>query len=258
MIPIFANQKIRVSYKTTENITLLLRGQVRLANGEVVDISKDKQVVGVTSGEITAGTIDKDVPAGELISLTIKTNTTNIQRGMSFLRANIIYSGDESEALGLCAKYITTDSPVNLGQFEDSLSGRGCFRTRQVNDPAAGEEFQFTGSVSIYHKILSLSFDFASAVAAANRMVKVKNDDVGSIISFAPSAQVASITGHYVFAQNTDSNAVTVGTHQYQKSPLRDGYITYPGGVVVSECQNIQAADQYSAIVVQTEEWISA
>lgn len=125
MIPIFANQKIRVNYKTTENIVIYVRGMVKLENGDIVQINEGINVTDVTSGAVTAGYFDKKIPSGELLTFTIKTPTQNIQRGQCYCRADVLFDADDFHSVSICSNYLTTNANIIIGQNYDSLSGRG-------------------------------------------------------------------------------------------------------------------------------------
>ena len=257
-VPIFANQKIRVSYKTTENITLLLRGQVRLANGEIVDLSESKIVSGVTSGTVTSGTFEKTVPEGELIAHTIKTSTSNIQRGQCFLRGDVLYQADNFEAQALCAKYVTSESPVSLGQFEDSLSGRGYFRSIVGDDPLPGQQYEETANSNIIKKFLIVAFSLVTDANAANRkafLVFSQNSDC--LIGISAASQAASLTYYYTFGigASKDSSSLVADKNILENmNPIFNTGL----GVLKIAVENMQATDGITSIELFTEEWIKA
>ena len=262
IVPIFANQKIRISYKTTENIALQLRGQVRLPSGEVVDIVDSKNVTGVTSGTVTSGTFEKTVPLGELITLTAKTSTASIQRGQSYLRADLIYAADSFEAAGLFAKYVTSDSPVNLGQFEDSLSGEGYSTSYVITNPGAGAEINGTLPTGIVAEIDSFKFNFTASAVVANRKTEVSFFDgsnlKGSLISgiTVTASQIVhmNFTRNYPFSRSITDASTEITTADSLPGPMK-----LSSGLIQSLTEGLDTNDDaYTSILVSYRQWIKA
>lgn len=255
IVPIFANQKIRVSYKTTENITLLLRGQVRLPNGDIVDISDSKIVSGVTSGSVTSGTFEKNVPTGDLISHTIKTSTANIQRGQCFVRADVIYSADSFESSALCAKYITSESPISLNEFEDSLSGNGYY----TNLVASGEntnELLFTPQSGIKYSIKNIYVMLTTDLTVANRNISIVDTNNSSHIAITENSQAANKQCTYSF-RNTSK--------EIYNSILNSYVCILPLNIVKDNIDDIsvtivngQATDVFNTGFMSVEQWIKS
>lgn len=257
IIPIFANQKILVSYKTTENITLLLRGQVRLPNGEIVDISDSKIVSGVTSGTVTSGTFEKNVPTGELISHTIKTSTPNIQRGQCFVRGDVVYSADSFESAGLFAKYITSESPICLGEFEDSLSGRG-FINNMKEMPISGYSATYNNPANILSKVNFVKIFFNASATVANRYAYAYlEDSPGGTVLFSTISNIA-ITASMQKEISFAPVGISQGITGIEICSLPNNIFFSGDEQLVATVNGAQAGDAISNAYISVEQWIKA
>lgn len=146
--------------------------------------------------------------------------------------------------------------PLTAGRFQTE---RPDILTLALGDPAAGAERVWNPPANHIHRIVSVRLDFATAVAAANRLVVILRDAAGdrNYASLAPVVQVASATCSYEFttgAAPVDLGAAvgvaTVG------APLGDDFYLKPATDLVVSVINIQAADAITNIVICYLDWL--
>ena len=125
-----------------------------------------------------------------------------------------------------------------------------------VADPGAGAGFDVYAPNGMKLKIITMRFQFVCAVAVANRRVQVDFIHAGNSYGriFADAVVVAGSTSYFNFFPGFGSR---VG------STLGNFFLEYPEHVWVYTndllrftADNIQAADQFSAIMVYAEYWV--
>lgn len=135
----------------------------------------------------------------------------------------------------------------------DVLAGP-VLRTQVVPSPAAGADWTFTIPGRSAMRILSVRAIFASAVAVATRFpALVITDGVSQVMNLpGASGEAASITETYCWAPTADS--IQTGTGGSNSASIPDKLILPVGFTIGSSTPNIQAADQWSGIVIWTQE----
>lgn len=124
------------------------------------------------------------------------------------------------------------------------------YATIQVPRPAAGADWSFTPANNAHVKLLSIVATLVTSAAVSNRgpalVTKTNNGDTIAI-DLNKSSQAASSTAVYGFRSDAPSyGSDSAGPNVQTSCP---GFWLPPGAVVASSTANIQAADQWSAIV---------
>lgn len=137
------------------------------------------------------------------------------------------------------------------------LDGRGNMRSIAIGAPAAGAEFSALVPAGAHWLLRSLSFQLVTAVAVATRQVTVQVLDAGiNVVLRSPAAltQAASLTVFYSFFNGPLANNGTTVVN----GGFPEEFRLVTGWRITSLTPNIQAADQYSLIILGVEEFLAA
>ncbi len=133
---------------------------------------------------------------------------------------------------------------------------RGRLRTILLTTPAAGAEFTQTVPTGKIWRIRMVRGTLTTAVAVATRIVALLFNDGTNIYAIFPvnTTQAASLTRNYNFAPGAanESTQQAVGLEITQSIPNLD---LLAGYFFRSSTFNLQAADQWSGIIVAIEEF---
>jgi len=127
-----------------------------------------------------------------------------------------------------------------------------------LDDPAAGVDLLYTNLEERILELMHLSFRLVTSATVATRVVRVTATN-GSVVharAVGPNTQTASQTAEYSFGVGNASLAI-IGTILNRTSPLRVGIIVTALTTVETAIENIQAADQVSAVSIYFKQWLS-
>jgi hypothetical protein len=133
-----------------------------------------------------------------------------------------------------------------------------------VSNPAAGANFSYTALLSYRYEIINIRLQLVTAVAAGSRQVGIKfTDTLGNVFCsvFAQGTQTLSQTNQYNFAAGvgasigTAATLIAIPTADDIQVPLPAGLQINDATVISSVVNNIQAADQISAVVIRAKTW---
>jgi len=112
----------------------------------------------------------------------------------------------------------------------------------------AGTEIDYTPGRQTRKKLVSLSFLLTTSLTAANRYVHVMLDYAGTsyYIAASPILQDASKSIRYYFTAGEGTQFVTSANNYHANLP--DEYLFTYTHKVVTETENIQAADQFTEV----------
>lgn len=197
-----------------------------------------------------------------ILALTLSTDVNgSAGHGRIYAQVSIRKNDDASQAKPeqlICSGYVTGFKPL---AFPSSLSVRSPWegppriKTIVITDPAAGAEMTQAVPNGVVWKIKALYFVLTTDVTVANRFVNVVFSN--GINDFAylvyPTVQPASLVRGYTLALGC-GYSTPPGDRQQMQAP--DLYL--PGGYVFRTVTgNMQAADAYSTIACQVEEYIA-
>lgn len=144
--------------------------------------------------------------------------------------------------------------------LERPFTGPGERYTLPVTNPAAGADWSKQLPAFVRWTVWSTRFQFATSAAVANRTVHQVSRDPGGNENEnlpSPSVQAASLTWKYNFdvgaVFQTQQDSVVVGPLSMKSRRSASQGAT--GDTLASFTGSIQAADQYSGIFLDVEEW---
>jgi len=142
-----------------------------------------------------------------------------------------------------------------LGSPQQSVDGAGVIRSVQQANPAAGADFTITVPTGARWRVQALRANLTTSAAVANRTVQTVVDDGVNTNFIGPflTAQTAGQSLGYT-AYPGGGNPYTILTEQ--GSPLPSPTVMFAGARIRSLTANLQAADQWSLIFIDVEEWL--
>jgi hypothetical protein len=265
MIPIFSNQKLQLLVSCTENVTLIMRGQIKTPDGSTLPFSETYTLTGVTSGTVSIFTKKKiNLPIGELLTYSTSMTTASIQRGQCFVQSMITNSDDLTE-VNICAGYVSSGKGISLGFFEDSLSGRGFIG--QIITGAitpAGGMYTLQGSDYLFRRLISVSMVFQLSADVGTRVPMFRLTNVGGTAAqiIYNGAFVAADTAMIFFALNNDIYNVYSpqdGMVEYFVNIPNDLYLrdSSESFQVIMSSEDGPVGDEFN-VSIRTEDWIIA
>jgi hypothetical protein len=206
-------------------------------------------------------TVNVQLAEGFLLSFTaVGLNT--FQRGQTFVRAALARAGQTiaAAAVLLVSDYVTQLQPTGwpAATLRSPVEERGAITPLQPADPAAGADFTFTVPTSTRVQILAMHALFTTAVAVANRNIEMLfSGGLGTVWRVsAPVTVAASTAAHINLGQSFVASGGVVPADIVL--PLPGAFLMHGGDTIQSVTTNIQAADQWSAIIFTVEQWLDA
>lgn len=187
-----------------------------------------------------------------------------LTRGQTFVRAYInrgasgVAANNASQAL--FADYCTNLHPVGWpnGRVQHGSEGPGNIRVMTVANPGAGADWSLSVTLNARWRIRSANALLTTSATVANRLPQIRLQHLSNVIWLGPPSQaVPASTAANVSSSNAQVSATTVPTVVNCALPseptlLGNGATTSVSSVTA----NIQAADQWSNIAVEIEEWL--
>jgi len=208
----------------------------------------------------TAQNLVVPMAEGYLLSVAATARTATFP-GQTFARATLnrfrTLGSPSTAAYSLLQSYVTIGTVYGwpTGSLKLISEGPGWLHSILVANPAAGVDWTFTVPGSARLRLQSLRAVLTTSAAVANRNVQIQiTDGVNTVwIASAPASVVAG-TAQQLVATGTNSPTGVVTTIFSVVVPpalLLPGFWT-----IGTSTQNIQAADQWSAIALAVEEWL--
>lgn len=230
--------------------------RILLPNGSIVPMRVPVLV------NATTVLFDTLLTEGFLLSLTASlAGAATAGRGQVFVQAFIARNIPADIEIGwvLISDYLTTNyRPSWPGTILKSpLEGPGFIYSFHPNPPAAGLDVFMTVPALVRWRIIFMTATLGTSVAVANRFPGIFMTD-GSFNLFdgrAIAAVAASLTS-ILQASVMPTYAPPAYGVATQYVPMPAGIILKAGSIVETKTQNIDAADQWSAINLFVEEWV--
>lgn len=206
------------------------------------------------------------IPLTEGYLLSVAVGTANSgRRGQTFARVWLnrgpIVAPVQNAGAVLFADYVTTSTPSGwpYGRIISPVEDPGNIVDTSTANPAAGADLISVHAITGRARLAAFKATFTASATVANRF---------------PSFQVAEAGGGNVRWQVQDTVAVTAsqvityslapggtnvrggGSPIFATMPVPSPEFDYAGVQVNSVTQGIQAGDQWSAILMVTEEWL--
>ncbi len=173
--------------------------------------------------------------------------------------ANISLELNEIETISLASGFVYLDKGIGWPDMNhvDAVPGRGFITDVASPNPVAGAEFALTVPAGELWHVKAGSFTFVTAVAAANRLIHVVFTTDGGVIYdvFVLSVQTASLTRIHSLMKMFGSND-EADDDNIQISIPEDIWLT-PGSTIASDTQNLQAADDFTALTLVVEKFFA-
>lgn len=163
-------------------------------------------------------------------------------------------TGDQTQGLNLLQGYPSLTDTLSWPQAPPvkSIDGRALASVFVQGNPAAGAEISITVPLGVQWLLRSIRYVLTTAVAVSNRFSTLQlADGAGHVFAqiSGGGAQAASLVFDYTFA-----NGLPVSSNNNVNTNGLPTEARLPGGFVISTLTSgIQAADQYSAIVLELE-----
>lgn len=205
-------------------------------------------------------TFDFPIGDGYLLDVNARASATGVPGTDTWCGLELIVglSGEKQQVTTLAQGYITPNAPIfgPYGTWQTPLSGPGNIRSVLVSNPAAGADWSQAVTTGARWLVTSLRAIFTASAAAANRVIHIGFNDavnqyydnvVATAITAGQAAQIIAAAGVQASFSATSLEAVL---------PLPTPALMSGSFHVFSSTNNIQAADQWSAIVLNVIEWL--
>ncbi len=246
---------VRVFNSTAGN-TIRISARLLLANGQ---INRTQAIIPITGNRVENDFI-VTLAEGYLLSLVIDNATVAPVQGQCYVEA-LLFQGPALTGFNeelLCFGYVSALNHVGYPNGTNSLpaTGTGFIHSVQVANPAAGADWTFTVPTTTRMRIVSLAATLTTAVAVANREPQIIIDDgVNTYWEAEVAVNIPASTVNVITATALSiPNGIVTTT---QNIPIPPALILPNGHRLRTNTVGIQAADQWSAIWILLEEWIS-
>lgn len=195
---------------------------------------------------------------GFLISASIFAANAPAVRGQAFGQLLLVRGGPGTSDINasLVAGYVTTLTILGwpYGTIADSTAGRGAIRSIVGTIPAAGVEITETVPTAALWRLNLFRFGFTTAVAVANRIVRLVIDDGVNPLAFieGPAVQTAGLGFDFNYGVGFPSRAAVGAEHLL---PLPSWLYLNAGWRIRTSTVALQAADNFSSVTYEVEEW---
>jgi hypothetical protein len=172
-----------------------------------------------------------------------------------------IVRGGRTVATGiavLAEGYVDSTSSLTWpgGKFEPGFSGMGRLRVIVGTQPAAGQEISETVPTGAIWRVHSITFTLTTSATVADRWVNIigRSGTNVAMRSIAAASTPASTSNQYsAFAGGVRASAAGVVSMVLPSL----GLLLYSGWAIGTGTTGLQAGDQFSAPVLEVEEWIT-
>jgi hypothetical protein len=204
---------------------------------------------------------------GYLLSLSVSANVAT-QRGQTFVRAwlnrgaqNII---NPNAFYLLFADYCTTVGAVGypIGRVINPVEGPGIIQQYAPSNPAAGADFSVSSAPTGRIRLQTLLAKLVTSATAGNRVVGftlAMSSPAGVCFRAQDSTPIAaSTTVFYNFVQGSTfyRGGGAIGTEVDVVLPAPVPWYGRTSITIASVTQGLLAGDQWSNIILETEEWM--
>lgn len=208
-----------------------------------------------------AGVFTATVPPSEGFLISAHIEADNVSRGQCFVKLHLRPSlGPQESALGalLIQGYVSGDDHLSYPQSptESSLNGRGWLHVVTIPNPAPGNDWVATVPAGVRWNLKNAFAILTADATAGNRSVFLQMDDAsfhGHISMPSNGVQPPSSTRGYNFLQGGAFSAYG----SQITAPLVSDCLLGPGWTIRTVSVGLGAADQYSAIALDVEEYIA-
>jgi len=245
------------SYNSLAALVLRVRARVLCDDGSLRYVDE----LHVPNSDRSAASTYHQLNAGILLDLSITPETGTPRRGQCYALAAISRRWQPVPVnIEVLAKGYVTAGGALLWPYaacSDAVEGPGWMRSGAGSNPAVQTDFTITVPTGARWSLRSLTAQLVTDATAQTRVASLIIDDGTTTLFSIPysTGQIQSLTRQY-FWENLAYAVGLVGTGIYVPAPLP--FPLLAGWRVKSSTTLLGAADQWSAIQYDVEEWIEA
>jgi hypothetical protein len=208
-------------------------------------------------------TVSLGLPEGYLLSVAVSSSTAT-KRGATFVRAWVqhgsIGGAGIHPAMLLLADYVTQFASIGwpLGRVLYPTEGPGIGVDVAVGSPGAGADWTVAVPAASRWRVSSWSAQLVTSAAVATRIPRVVILSTGAVIVWQSAPQQGVPASQTVVVSSSPTQVQSVVDTNTLNLPLPSPCILFPGQTLKVVTAAIQAADQWSSIVIATEQWSDA
>jgi len=157
--------------------------------------------------------------------------------------------------------YVTNGSNPSWpgGFIRQSTEGAGYINIINVSNPAAGVDWTYTVPAHCLQSIKGIFAFFQTSAAVGNRVMQFQLNSPYDAISSTSNNVAASTQAHFIaepWGWNPSPAALVFENVQQEYLSMIFPLFLIPGDTLISNTNNIAAADQWTHIIIHTEDWI--
>lgn len=205
--------------------------------------------------------VTQDFPLAEgfLLSVSCKAAVA-LTSGATFLRLflNPKVLGAGQPGYMLMSDYVTTQvsSGFPNGRLLSPTEGPGGLTQIVVANPVAGADWTFTVPTNATWRLISISEILVTSAAVANRSPKIRLNFFSGGRFFRTGNSVRVVASTNILIAAAAGGAFVGDITDSMQLSLPVGTRVRSGDVIASETLNLDAADQYSQIVIRFEDYL--
>lgn len=251
------------AFNSAAGVTLSLRGRFLPApqfDAEVPARVGPFQHDLIPATDRTASLLTRTLGEGWLLDWSVLASAGTPLVGQCYAVVSIVRgtSGNVLELSTISEGYVTAKQRLGgpFGLQQSCPEGGGALRVIAGATPGAGAEIAETVPANTRWDLIALKFSFLTAVAVANRVVRLAFDDGVNTFWQVSTAtnQAASTNVTYAAGQGTPFFAFAADS--FDLLPLPDNLTIGPGMRWRTVTSALQAADQYSSVFYLVRERI--
>lgn len=198
---------------------------------------------------------------GEVVMAQVRLETGAPKRGQLFAILSIAEDGQE-----LCRGYVTASGNLNLGTFEDSLSGRGVIRSITLTDPSNGTDYaDETVPTNAEWKVRGFQGTLIDTTSLTERLLTILHNDGTNnvaLIGHATHTNSSNLTrtfgGGVGFGGGAIRDAADGGAEAIEYIPVALAELRLPEAHIVRfVTEQLQGADDWGTGRLVVEEWLA-
>lgn len=249
-IPIDLNDRLHITITTqVASLNLIVRARTILPDGQV----QQHQHIFITTGDGTEDDFEVPIDSGYLIGVNVGFASGALTAVEAFCRISLrrLEGSTAGPYIMLTTGYVSIAQQLSWPEStpKNAFEIEGVPVVVTVANPAAGANWSYTVPDGTDFLCRAIRFRFVTAVAAATRQVRIEWLSGANVIHQAifATTQIASLTYDYNAARDAVTE-VLVGTLINRSMPdLR----LFNSQIIRVQTTSIQAADQFSAVVLQ-------
>jgi hypothetical protein len=252
------NDRLQLQFAANGNIANACFLEVRVLKADG-GIAVQEETITVQAGTFPAA-LSFPLPEGFLLSVAVTPKSGVFVRGNVFVMISLVRGSGSSQQYSfmlahgyvgriapVCWPYPRVDSPTAFG---------GLLNLETVSNPAAGVDWAQQLDPSSRQRIMAVTATLLTSAAVANRAPILQVRFAAITVGLFPAGvvQAASLSVQYTWFPGAVLMAAAFSG--VVNAPFPHNLILNSGFFINTATPNIQAADQWSAIAITSEEWL--